>query len=154
MQARLSALLAAWVVLKVEGKIRVVVVRPFGCALQELSTLKMTDAHPNVDMSVQFVPRVAVVFLANVCPRFSTRIANDSPSGCVVKPIDSAGQPKVQILSCYRPAMPWLDGEADPLRNNILPPELIDNAEAVVSRRIHSVECALPSVGEMFFTEA
>lgn len=133
------------VVFEVDREVRIVVIRPRGGFLQKLAALKVAnpDSHK---VPVQFKPRVPVEFLPNMSTRFPARIANDYPAGRVINRIGRAGQPQVEVLTRNAPAAPRLDSDAHSLRNDILPAELVRNAEAVMSRRIHGVECLVAAV--------
>src|SRR3954454_24532575 len=104
---------------------------------QKPASLQMCGAYPYIDVAVQLIPRVCVVFLTNMRPGFPGWITDNCRSRGVVNGVRGARQPKIQVLGGYCPAMSRLNGQADPFRSDVLPPEQVSYAEAVVCRGIH-----------------
>src|SRR5579863_10426619 len=97
-------------------------------------------------MTVNFIPCIGVHFLPDVGAGCSCRIANDGGSRSVVERISRAGQPKIQPLGSHGPAVVRLNRDAGTNRFNVLPAELIGDAETVVRRRINGVESSMRAV--------
>ena len=114
----------------------------------------MTNACSDMNLAVDFVPSVEIEFLSDVPPGMARRVSQYQASRSVVDSVCSAGQPQIQILRGHRPAAMGIDGRAPAPSHDVLPSELIGDAETVVRGRIHRIERAVLAVGRIFVADA
>ena len=110
--------------------------------LQEVSSCQAAITRTDVEVTIDFIPRVHIGLISNVISAGGNAMSN-SIAGIVVERIVLLREPEIEILRRECQSKMRTDGATDAIGLDVLPAEDVGDSKSVVRGRVNGVKGAM-----------